>query len=57
MRGHCFAPIHYTGRSYKKCLETHDRKTAERRLSDFEKQIERQSLQTPDLLHQDLSAK
>ena len=52
-----YARLHHKGKSYKKCLDTHDRKTAERKLADFEKQIERRSVETPDLLYQDLQTK
>jgi len=52
-----YARIFKNGKQHKKCLDTHDRQTAENSLADFEKQIERQVLETPDLLYQDLVAK
>ena len=52
-----YARLHHQGKSYKKCLDTHDRKTAERKLLDFQKQIESRSNEFPDILFEELAVK
>jgi hypothetical protein len=43
------------GKQYKQSLDNHDRKTADRKLADFEKKVEREANEKPDVLFEDLS--
>jgi len=55
--GTYFARVYFNGKNFKKSLETHDRKLADRKLADFIKQIESKEAETPDLLFQDLATR
>ena len=41
------------GKQYKQSLDTHDRKTADRKLTEFEKKVEREADEMPDVLFED----
>jgi hypothetical protein len=49
--------LKYNGKNFKKSLKTHDRKTAERKLAEFLKQIENKEAEIPDCLFQEFADK
>lgn len=55
--GTYYARFKHKGKNFKKSLGTHDRKTADRRLVDFVKQIENKEAEVPDFLFQDFKDK
>jgi integrase len=55
--GTYYAKLKKHGRQYKKSLDTHDRQTAGRKLADFEKEVERQAGEGPDLQFEEIAKK
>lgn len=55
--GTYFARVHFNGKNFKKSLDMHNRKLADRKLTDFVKQIESKEAEIPDMLFQDFTVK
>jgi integrase len=52
-----YARVFKNGKQHKKCLNTHDPKTAARSLTDFIRQLEREAVELPDITFDDLADK
>lgn len=55
--GTYYARLRYLGKDYKASLGTHDRKTADRKLKDFQNKIENEHHLKPDITFKDASDK
>jgi hypothetical protein len=52
-----YARFKFKGKTYKKSLKTHDRKTADRKLRDFISEVQEEDKLQPDMTFKDVAEK